>query len=216
MLKTLCYFFPVFLCCLVGCGKNDDIDLNAEKNHFLNRIFEGELDDGPFFLNYSIRTVFFSKEVICFFGEFTRYTSFPHDSKYYEGKTFCRINGKFRPITFDDLFSTAEQKEFVRKYCEDMLKASSLGYFGEDSPLCDKLNLKDIQTFLVHEHFLVIVFQRYVVAGLYDYPTILKIPYNTLKGHFNPHNILTPLLEKTVASKSFISSWEDVCGQEFG
>lgn len=92
--------------------------------------------------------------------------------------SFCRVNGKFQLISFDDLFSTKEQKEFVRKYCENTLKKNSIGYFGEDPSLRKELNLKEIQTFLIHEDFFVIVFQRYVVAGLDDYPTTLKIPTN--------------------------------------
>ena len=90
----------------------------------------------------------------------------------------------------------------------------SIGYFAEIPPLRDHLDLKEIQTFLIHENFLVIVFQRYVVAGLDDYPTIIKIPYTILKDHINPNNPLIPLLEKTLLSKFFLSSWEEVWGQE--
>lgn len=215
MLKIRVLYFFIFLI-LAGCEKNIEInvdDLNSEKRDFFDRVFEGELDDGPFFLNYWLSTVFFSKDVVSIFGEFTRYTNFPHDNKHYEGKTFCRVNGKFKLISFDNLFTTPEQKEFVRKFCEDELKNKSIGYFGEDPPLLDHLDLKEIQTFLVHEDFLVIVFQRYVVAGLDDYPTTLKIPYDILKEHMNPNNSLMPILKKTVSSKSFISSWKDVWGQ---
>jgi hypothetical protein len=199
---------------LSGCGKNGEMnvdDLNAGKNDFLGRVFAGELADGPFFLNYSLSTVFLSKDVVSVFGEFTRYTNFPHDSKRYEGKTFCKVNQKFKLISFNDLFYKEEQKEFIRKYCEDALRNGFVGYFGESPPLREHLDLKDIQTFLIHEDFLVIVFQRYVVAGLDDYPTILKIPYADLKGHIH-QNPLIPLLEKMVASRSFISIWENVWG----
>jgi hypothetical protein len=219
MLKTqiYCPLILFLLCGLVGCGKKSEIDfddLNSMKGDFLNRVFEGELEDGPFFLNYTMSTVFFSKDLISIFGEFTRYTNFPHDSKRYEGKTFCRVNGKFREIRFDDLFSTAEQKEFIRKYCEDTLKDQAIGYFGEDPPLRDSVELTEIQSFLIHESFLVIVFQRYVVDGLNDYPTTLNIPYIILKDHINPSNPLIPILKQTVASKAFISSWKDVWGQK--
>lgn len=200
---------------VVGCEKNGEIDvddLNAEKNIFISRILDAELGEGPFFINYSLSTVFFSQDIVSIFGEFTRYTDFPHDRKRYEGKTFCRINGKFQLISFDDLFSAEKQKEFIRKYCEDVLKNESIGYFGEDPPLRDQLDLKEIQTFLIHENFLIIVFQRYIVAGLDDYPTTLRIPYNILKGHINPNIPLITLLEKTVKSNSFISSWDDVLG----
>jgi hypothetical protein len=219
LLKNPCFYLLIFLYALVGCEKSNEInvdDLNSEKTDFFSRVFEGELSDGPFFLNYWLSTVFLSKDIVSIFGEFTRYTNFPHGNKCYECKTFCRVNGKFKSISFDDLFSAGEQKEFVRKYCEDTLKNGSIGYFGEDSPLRDQLDLNEIRTFLIHEDFLVIVFQRYVVAGLEDYPTTLKIPYNELKDHVNPNIPLISLLEKTVESKSFISSWNDIWGQDYG
>lgn len=204
---------------LAGCGKGSEInpdDLNSEKSDFFNRVFERELNDGPLFLNYSLSTVFLSEDIVSIFGEFTRYTNFPHDNKRYEGKTFYKVNGKFKLITFDDLFTTIEQKEFVRDYCENTLKSKAIGYFGENPPLRDQIDLKEIQTFLIHEHYLVIVFQRYVVAGLDDYPTTLKIPYAIIKDHLNPNIAIISLLEKATLSKSFISSWEDVWGPDSG
>lgn len=218
-LKKPCLYLFIFLGVIVGCEQKSEIDvddLNSEKSDFLSRVFEGELQDGPFFLNYWLSTVFFSEDIISFFGEFTRYTNFPHDSKRYEGKTFCRINGKFQPISFNDLFKTAEQKEFIRKYCENTLKENAIGYFAEDPSFRRSIDLSEIQTFLIHENFLVIVFQRYVVAGLEDYPITLRIPYNILERHLNPNIPLIPILEKTVSSKSFISSWKDVWREESG
>lgn len=211
-------WFSLFLLgVLAGCEANGEIqvdDLNSEKNEFISRVFEGESDEGPYLLNYSLNTVFLSKDVISFFGEFTRYTALPHETKRYEGKTFCRVNGKFQLVSLHDLFKTAEQKEFLRKFCEDILKNRSVGYFNGDPPLLEHLDLEMLEVFLIHEQFLVIVFQRYVVAGLDDYPTILRIPYATLKDHIDPDHPLIPLLEKTVASKSFISSWESIWGPE--
>lgn len=219
MLKKPGCFLLILLGVLYGCEKNSEIDvdnLNSEKNEFFTRVFESELGEGPFFLNYSLSTVFLSNDIVSVFGEFTRYTNFPHHSTHYEGKTFCRVNEKFKLIDFDELFTTPKQKEFVRSFCENILKSKSIGYFGEDPPLRDQLDLKDIKTFLIHEHYLVIVFQRYVVAGLTDYPTTLKIPYIVLKDHINPNNPLIPLLEKTVESQSYISSWENFWGPESG
>jgi len=216
------FFNLAFSCCaflvmLVGCEKSSEINvdnLNSEKTDFLSRVFEGELEDGPFFLSYALNTVFFSKDVLSLFGEYTRYTQFPHDSKHYEGKTFCKINGKFERVSFHDLFTTQVQKEFIRKYCEDTLKKNSIGYFGDIPSWRDQLELREIQTFLIHENFLVIVFQRYVVAGLDDYPTTIKVPYAILKEHINPDHPLISLLEKTVSAKAYVSSWDNVWGQE--
>lgn len=223
---VLCYmmiknpWFSLFLLgVLAGCETSGEIqvdDLNTEKHKFIDRVFEGNLDDGPFLLDYSLKSVFLSGDIISLFGEFTRYTAFPHDTKRYEGKTFCRVNGKFQLVSLHDLFKTAEQKEFLRKFCEDILKGGPVGYFDGDPPLLEHLDPEKLEVFLIHEHFLVIVFQRYAVAGLEDYPTTIKIPYTTLKGHINPDHPLIPLLEKTVSSKSFVSSWESILGSESG
>lgn len=122
-------------------------------------------------------------------------------------KTFCRINGRFKEIFFDDLFSTVEQKEIIRNYCENSLKEHSVGYFGENPSFREKLGLEDIQTFVIDDQFLIIIFQRYVVAGLDDLPTTLKIPFSSVRSHLNPHNVLMTLLDKAIISNSFISSW---------
>lgn len=214
MLKSL--YLLISLAVLIGCENSSEInvdDLNFEKADFLSRIFDGDVNDGPFFLSYSLNTVFFSKDIVSIFGEFTRYAHFPHDQKRYECKTFCKVNGKFKLVSFNDLFTTNQDKEFVRKYCEDLLKKGSIGYFGDNPPFRDQIDLEEIQSFLIHEHFLVIVFQRYVVDGLDDYPSTLKIPYTVLKDHMNPNNPLLSQLEKTVSSKSFISSWNSLWDQ---
>jgi hypothetical protein len=200
----------IFVSLTIACEKNNVThldDLNSIKSEFLSTIFDGELDEAPFFLSYKLKTVFFSKDVISVFGELSKYTNLPHENTRYEGKTFCRINGRFKEIFFDDLFSTVEQKEFIRNYCENSLKEHSVGYFGENPPFREKLGLEDIQTFVIDDQFLIIIFQRYVVAGLDDLPTTLKIPFSSVRSHLNPHNVLMTLLDKAIISNSFISSW---------
>lgn len=195
----------------MGCEKDDRInldDLNSRKKDFIEAIFDGEVDEGPFFLNYKMKTIFFSKDIVSIFEEFSRYTNLPHESVRYEGKIYCKINRKFKQIYFDDLFVTANDKEFIRKYCEDALIKGSVGYFGEDPPVRETLNLDDVKNIVIDDQFLIIIFQRYVVAGLDDLPTILKIPHHMFKSHLNSNNPLMPLLEKTIESKLFISSWE--------
>lgn len=203
--------FLLLILFLTGCEKDNQInldDLNSRKQDFIEAVFDGEVDEGPFFLNYKMKTIFFSKDVVSIFEEFSRYTNLPHESVRYEGKIFCKINGKLKQIYFDDLFPTESDKEFIRKHCEDVMIAGSIGYFGEDSSFRESLNLDDVKNVVIDEQFLIIIFQRYVVAGLDDLPTVLKIPHHVFKSRLNSNNPLISLLEKTIESKLFVSSWE--------
>lgn len=202
--------FFAFVCLLMsGCQNNDRLDqLNALKKGFLNTILEAEIEEGPFHFNYTLRTVFFSKDLVSLFGEFGEYTNLPHGRSYYEGKTFCKINGRFKEITLNDLFVSPQQKEFLRNYCEKDLKNQGISYFSGVDPLCTRLEQKDIHTFVIDDQFLMIIFQPYIVGGWADSPFLVKIPYEHLKDQWDSINFLSPILNKVIASKSFIASWD--------
>ena len=195
---------------LIGCEnrKNDlaEDDLNSVKKEFLNKIFLAEVEEGPFNMHYSIKTVFFSKDLISLFGEINVYDCMPHGRKHYEGKTYVKIKGQFKEIDLNDLFTSNSQKEFFRSYCENYLKNDPMTYFGGKDPIKEKLAFEDIRTFVINKHFLSIIFQPYVAVSSADGPFVVKIPLDHLKGQWDSGNILLPLLQKTVLSKNFTSS----------
>lgn len=195
---------------IIGCEnrKNDfaEDDLNSVKKEFLNKIFLAEVEEGPFNMHYSIKTVFFSKDLISLFGEINVYDCMPHGWKRYEGKTYVKIKGQFKEIELNDLFTSNNQKEFFRSYCENCLKNDSMTYFWGKDPIKEKLAFEDIRTFVINEHFLSIIFQPYVAVSSADGPFVVKIPLDHLKGQWDSGNILLPLLQKTVLSKKFTSS----------
>jgi hypothetical protein len=212
LMKFLTLFFLAFLV-LVGC-KNDGRDkicdnLNRVKTEFLHSICEENADESPFFLHYTFRTVFFSKKVVSLFGEMNVYDHLPHGWARYEGKTFCKIHGTFREITLDDLFDTPSRKEFVRKYCEDVLKRDPCSHFAGREPLMTGLNQEDVHTFVIDDKFLRIIFEPYAVGGFADGPFVVSIPYDTLKGQWKPSNPLTDLLAEVITSESYTSSWDE-------
>lgn len=195
---------------LIGCeNRKSDLaedDLNSVKKGFLDKIFLAEVEEGHFNMHYSMKTVFFSKDLISLFGEINVYDCMPHGWKRYEGKTYVKIKGLFKEIDLNDLFTSNSQKEFLRGYCENCLKNDSMTYFAGEYPLKEKLAFEDIRTFVIDEHFLCIIFQPYVAVSSADGPFIVKIPFDHLKGQWDCSNVLFPLLQKTVLSKKFISS----------
>ncbi len=197
---------------MTGCGrqeKNVTIDdLNSIKKSFLLSILESGVEESPFHMNYALRTVFFSPDVISLFGEVHVYEHLPHGWCRYEGKTLCRVQGKLEAIKLWDLFPMMDQREFLRKYCEDILKANPSSYFNGKEPLRTKLEYEDIRTFVVDDRSLIIFFQPYTVAGLGDEPIHVKIPYEQLKSHWNHMHPFPQLLHKTLSSKSYTSSWD--------
>ncbi len=179
----------------IGC-ENKKNDLNSIKKEFLNKILLSEIEESPFNMHYSMKTVFFSKDLVSLFGEINVYDCMPHGWKCYEGKTYIKINGEFREIALEDLFTSNKQKEFLRSYCENCLKRDSMTYFGGDNPLKEKLASEDIQTFVIDEHSLSIIFQPYVAVSSADSPCIIKIPLEDLKEHWDSGNILFPFLQE--------------------
>ena len=199
---------------LFGCEKKKQNlpeydDLNSVKKKFLNTIFLSEVEEGPFNMQYTLKTIFFSKDVISLFGEINVYDCMPHGWKHYEGRLYIKIDGQFKEIFLNDLFTSISQKEFLRSYCENDLKKHSITYFGGKNPLKTKLELEDIRTFVIDDQFLIIIFQPYVAVSSADGPFVMKIPFDCLKGQWDSGNILFPLLQKIVSSRDFISSNEE-------
>lgn len=206
-------FLVLFLLLLLGCQKQEtkDIldDLNELKREFLDALLSSsEVEEGPFHMNYNLRTVFFSKEIVSLFGTFNEYKNLPHSWGCYEGKTFCRVNGKFREVTIDDLFKTGEQKEFLRNYCQEYAK-NRFDYFSGKDPIHTEMQNRWIHTFVVDDKLLRIIFQPYAVGSYVEGPFIAEIPYKDLKGHWEGGKILMPLLEKTLSTQEYISSWDE-------
>jgi len=207
------YLIPLLSVLLVtGCERQEKNaianDLNSIKKNFLLSILESQVEESPFHMNYSLRTVFFSADIVSLFGEIHVYDHLPHGWWRYEGKTLCRIQGKLKEVELGDLFSTVDQKEYLRKYCENSLKSDSISYFSGEDPLRTRLEFEDMRTFIIDDKFLIVFFQPYTVGGLGDGPPQVKIPYEHLKDKWNTSHPLTQLIDKTISSKFYTASWD--------
>jgi hypothetical protein len=106
------------------------------------------------------------------------------------------------------LFSNLIEKEWLRNYCEQFLKTDTIvsSYFSGKTPHLTSLDYNLIHTFVLEPEALCIIFQPYTVAGMTDSPPIIKIPYEKLKVHWNPSNLLV----KCVPFTSITDSWTEI------
>lgn len=195
---------------LSGCSSDREIgfqNLEEIKKDFISTILnESSLDEGPFQMNYHLRAILFSDNVVSLMGDVFVFAYLPHGWIRYEGKTYVKKNNSFKEITLNDLFPLPSQKEFLRSYCETFLKQNGdCNYFQPPDPLCDHLDQGLIKVFVVDHESLILVFQPYAVGGFADGPFTVKIPFTTLIGKWQAGN---PLEKHLPITKNFLSSWD--------
>lgn len=180
-------------------------NLEDLKKDFISTILrESILDEGPFQMNYHLRTILFSDNIVSLMGDLFVYDHLPHGWTCYEGKTYVKINDSFKEIALNDLFPQPSQKELLRSYCENFFKHHGDGnYFHGTDPLCNHLNQEQIKTFVVDHESLILVFQPYTVGGCADVPFTVKIPFTELIGKWQAGN---PLEMHLPITKNFLSS----------
>lgn len=202
------YFFLFLILTACSSDSNKKLDNIEEiKKDFIATILtESVLDEGPFQMNYHLRAILFSDNVVSLMGDIFVFAHLPHGWNRYEGKTYVKTNASFKEIGLNDLFPQSTQKEFLRRYCENFFKYHDDGsYFRGADPLCDRLDQELIKTFVVDHESLILLFQPYSVGGLADVPFTVKIPFTELIGKWQAGN---PLEKHLPITKNFLSSWD--------
>ena len=196
----------IFTACSSDSSKKFD-NIEEIKIDFISTILtKSTLYESPFQMNYNLRTILFSDNVVSLMGDIFVFDRLPHGWKQYEGKTYVKINGFFKEITLNDMFPRADQKEFLRSYCENFLKHdNNCNYFQGVDPLYNHLDQKLIEVFVVDHACLTLVFQPYTVGGCADGPFTVKIPFTELTGKWQAGN---PLEKHLPFTNNFISSWD--------
>lgn len=206
-MKMSCLFL-LLISTACSSGSNKRLkNLEEIKKEFISTILtESVLDEGPFQMNYHLRAILFSDNVVSLMGDVFVFAHLPHGWTRYEGKTYVKTNGTFKEIGSNDLFPLHSQKEFLRSYCEKFFKNSDDGsYFRGTNPLCDHLDQELIKTFVVDHESLILIFQPYSVDGLSDGPFTIKIPFTKLIGKWQEGN---PLEKYLPITQNFLSSWD--------
>lgn len=208
-MRIFSFYYVVFAVIFCACQRAPLDDLNFIKKEFISSIVQEDFAEGPFHMSYSLRTVFFSKDLVSMFGELFVYDHLPHGYTRYEGKTYYRNNGTWKEVALKELFVTKAQKEFLRSYCEQQLQKNTLTHLFGPDPLIKRLKREYIQTFVIDDHFLIIVFQPYEVGGFADGPFCVKIPYEDLESHWAPGNPIDSCMHDILANKAWVSSWDE-------
>jgi hypothetical protein len=106
------FLLLIFTACSSDSNKGFD-NLEEIKKDFITTILtESVLDEGPFQMNYHLRAILFSDNVVSLMGDVFVFAHLPHGWIRYEGKTYVKTNDSFKEITLNDLFPESNQKEF--------------------------------------------------------------------------------------------------------
>jgi len=106
-----------------------------------------------------------------------------HGSERYHGFNFFSLKDSSIELTYETLSNpNKDLRGFVTKYCEDILIGSKIGYFADDG-FKNELEQNDVDTFIITDCSLVIIFQPYTVEGLMDFPFSIKIDLDQIKPY---------------------------------
>ena len=200
------FLLLIFTACSSDSNKGFDNLEEIKKDFIATILTESVLDEGPFQMNYHLRAILFSDNVVSLMGDVFVFAHLPHGWIRYEGKTYVKTNDSFKEITLNDLFPESNQKEFLRSYCENFLKNdNNCNYFQGVDPLRDHLDQELMKVFVVDHESLILVFQPYAVGGFADGPFTVKIPFTELIGKWQAGN---PLEKQLPITKNFLSSWD--------
>lgn len=196
----------IFTACSSDPNKGLDSIEDIKKDFIVTILTDSVLDEGPFQMNYHLRAILFSDNIVSLLGDVFVFAHLPHGWTRYEGKTYVKTNGSFKEISLNDLFPQPSQKEFLRCYCENFLKYhGDCSYFRGVDPLCAHLDKELLKTYVVDHESLILVFQPYSVGGLADGPFTVKIPFTQLIGKWQAGN---PLEKHLPITKNFLSTWD--------
>ena len=143
-----------------------------------------------------------------FLGHLFVHDRLPHGWTQYESRTYYITEKGIQLVNLQDLFSTSEQQTFLAQYCEEKLREDPVSYFFGEDPLKTTLRFDELNSFVVDEHSLIILFQLYSVGGCSDGPIHVKIPYKDLNGHWDTPNPITIAVDDALQTKKFTSSWD--------
>lgn len=100
------YLFLLLISTACSSDSNKGLESIEEvKKDFITTILtESVLDEGPFQMNYHLRAILFSDNLVSLMGDVFVFAHLPHGWIRYEGKTYVKANGSFKEISLNDLF----------------------------------------------------------------------------------------------------------------
>lgn len=173
--------------------------LESEAKKWFDRIVQeerssNEIWEEEYGVSYELFPVFFQPDLISIFGsEFQGRGG--HGCSYYEGKTYWQTGDLVLELNFDDLFICgSDYRNFILLYCENAFKTSGYGYYSCRTEFLPELSQRDLDTFVLTNKGLMIIFSAYKVGGWADGPDTITIPYSTIKQFIDPSGPLKRFL----------------------
>lgn len=145
-------------------------------------LWEGDADERVF--HYELNLVYSNSFLMSFYGSKYQYCGGAHGTVRYITKTFWKQGETIRELTLDDLFLPG-YREWLFQYCENYFKLNRCGYYSYDDYSWVGFNPEDLNSFLLTEKGLLLIFQNYIISGYDDYPVTLLIPYVELTSIAN-------------------------------
>lgn len=145
-------------------------------------LWEEDADKRVF--HYELHLVRSTPFLMSFYGSNYQYCGGAHGSVRYITKTFWNQDETNVELALDDLFLPG-YREWLFQYCEDHFKLNRCGYYRYDDHSWVGFNPEDLNSFLLTEKGLLLIFQNYVISGYDDYPVTLLIPYGELTSIAN-------------------------------
>ncbi len=137
-------------------------------------LWEEDADERIF--HYKLNLVCSTPFLMSFYGSEYQYYGGAHGTVRYITKTFWKQDETIRELTLDDLFLPG-YREWLFQYCEDYFKLNRCGYYSYDDYSWVGFNPENLDSFLLTEKGLLLIFQNYVISGYDNYPVTLLVPY---------------------------------------
>ncbi len=144
-------------------------------------------DFGGCYLNYELIPFSCFPNLISVYGSKSQSRDCPHGWTHHEGKNFWQHENTIVEIGLKDLFiKDSGWCNFLLHYCDHYFKSTGYGYYSMVDYFVPELEAKDLETFVLTERGLTIIFRSYRVGGWADGPDVITIPYNSLNGFIDP------------------------------
>lgn len=157
------------------------------------QIIQEDIDQGfgDCFLCFDLFPAYFSSNLISIYGYELQQRACPHGWTHYYGKNFWKKGTTIREIALSHIFiQESDWCNFLLSYCDTYFKNTEYGYYKTDYGITPELEPKDLDTFILTEKGLMIIFQPYRVWGWADGPSSITIPYENIKGFIDPNGPL--------------------------
>ncbi len=161
---------------------HDDFVVNMSQP--VKELCEEDADERKLF--YDLHLVYTSSRLLEFYGSHYQYTGGAHGSKKFITRVFWQNNDTILLLTIDDIL-LPHGKDWLFHYCHNYFKENHWGYYSDtDIDDWDPFEPRHLDSFLLTDEGLLLIFQNYTVCGLMDEPITFLISYDKLRSILKP------------------------------